>query len=283
MQKILGVIGSPRKLGNSEIMVKEISRNITAPHELELLRLSDFDIRPCQGCYQCLFKEKCIMEDDYHQVTDAVLAADALILAVPAYFLGPNSVLKRFTDRGLALYSSAEKMWGKPAVAVGIAGIPGKEGYTLLGLESAAKLLFADLKQSRMVYGALPGEIFLNASNRKIATELAGALFEPTSVTQSPHCPLCNGSTFRFLEHNKVRCMLCSNTGTIDIQAGTPVFQIQADQHEFFLDLKAALDHRDWLIGMKSRFMENRAQLKKVRMDYREAGTWIKPDSDASQ
>ena len=197
MKKILGVIGSPRKLGNCEIMVKEISRNITESHELELLRLSDFDIRPCQGCYQCLFKERCIMEDDYHQVADAVVTADALVFAVPAYFLGPNSVLKRFTDRGLALYSSAEKMWGKPALAVGIAGIPGKEGYTLLGLESAVKLLFADLKQSRMVYGALPGEVFLNASNRQIAIELAGALFEPTSAKKSPHCLLCGGSTFR--------------------------------------------------------------------------------------
>ncbi|HIJ57191.1 MAG TPA: flavodoxin family protein, partial [Deltaproteobacteria bacterium] len=40
MKKILGIIGSPRRLGNSEIMVKEIGRHIPIPHELKLIRLS---------------------------------------------------------------------------------------------------------------------------------------------------------------------------------------------------------------------------------------------------
>jgi multimeric flavodoxin WrbA len=43
MKKILGIIGSPRKMGCSEIMIKEISRNISEPHELVLLRLTDFN------------------------------------------------------------------------------------------------------------------------------------------------------------------------------------------------------------------------------------------------
>jgi len=43
MKKVLGIIASPRRLGNCEIMVKEISGHIPEPHELNLLRLSDFD------------------------------------------------------------------------------------------------------------------------------------------------------------------------------------------------------------------------------------------------
>jgi len=38
MKKILGIIGSPRRLGNSEIVIKEISANLTEPHELKLIR-----------------------------------------------------------------------------------------------------------------------------------------------------------------------------------------------------------------------------------------------------
>ena len=42
---ILALVGSPRRLGNSELMVKEISRRIPDPHRLKLIRLSEMDIR----------------------------------------------------------------------------------------------------------------------------------------------------------------------------------------------------------------------------------------------
>lgn len=112
MKKILGIIGSPRKLGNSEIMIKEISRHITLPHQLNLVRLSDFNILPCRGCYQCLFKEeRCILDDELPTVLNAIIEADALIVATPTYFLSANSSLKRLMDRGLAFYAHGEALW----------------------------------------------------------------------------------------------------------------------------------------------------------------------------
>ena len=278
MKKILALVGSPRKLGNCELMAKEISRNIAEPHELQLLRLSDFDIGPCRGCYVCLFKEnKCILEDGFNTVAQAIMQADALIVSVPTYFLGPNASLKRFIDRGIALYSHAETLWGKPAVGVGIAGIPGREGYTLLGIESFLKLLMADIKDRRMIYGALPGEIFLNAANRAVAAELGKALFGPAQEKTQPCCPLCGGQTFRFLEKNQVRCMLCSNTGTISVKDGIPSFAIEKGDHELFLTREDALAHREWLIGMKSRFLQHKEELKKISLEYRSEGQWILP------
>ena len=80
MKQILGIIGSLRKLGNSEIMVKEISRSISETHELSLLRLTDFKIDSCRGCYNCLFKEeRCVINDDIYTIADAMGAADAVI------------------------------------------------------------------------------------------------------------------------------------------------------------------------------------------------------------
>ncbi|MGE0085053.1 MAG: flavodoxin family protein [Desulfococcaceae bacterium] len=278
MKKILALVGSPRKLGNCELMAKEISRNIADPHELQLLRLSDFDIQPCRGCYMCMFKEnKCILEDDFNTVAQAIMQADALIVSVPTYFLGPNACLKRFIDRGIALYPHAEKLWGKPSVGVGIAGIPGREGYTLLGIESFLKLLMAQIKDRRIIYGALPGEIFLNAENKTVAAELAKALFGPAQEKKQSCCPLCGGQTFRFMEKNQVRCMLCSNTGTISVKEGIPVFDIQKGDHELFLSREDALAHREWLIGMKSRFLQHKEELKKISLEYRSEGNWIKP------
>lgn len=277
MKKILGIIGSPRKLGNSEIMVKEISRNITEPHKLELLRLSDFNVLPCIGCYSCLIKKNgCVLKDDYNRISKMIVESDAVIVAAPTYFLGANSCLKRFTDRGLALHNHAEKLWGKPAVGIGIAGIKGKEGYTLLGIESFIKLLLADLKKCSIVYGALPGEIFLNRENKEIASQLASNLFEPVSSNKHSCCPLCGGETFRFLGDNRVQCMLCSNIGTIDMNDGVPDFDIQRGEHEFFLTLQDVIDHREWLVGMKSRFLKHKSELKQIILDYRKDGDWVK-------
>ncbi|MDM8535903.1 flavodoxin family protein [Desulfobacterales bacterium HSG17] len=278
MKKILAIISSPRKLGNSEIMVKEISRNISEPHELQLLRLSDFSILPCIGCYMCLVKNKgCVLKDDFNMLAEKIIDADALIVAAPTYFLGVNSCLKRFSDRGLALYPHAEKLWGKPAVGVGIAGIPGKEGSTLLGIESFIKLVLADMKQVRLIYGALPGEIFLNNENRDTARQLASALFEPAPEKHKSSCPLCGGKTFRFLGQDKVQCMLCSNMGTMTIQDNIPGFDIQKSEHELFLSLEEVIEHREWLLNMKSRFLKHKDELKKISLDYRKQGEWIKP------
>lgn len=278
MTTILAFIGSSRNLGNSEIMIKEISRNIDRDHELRMIRLPEFDIRPCRGCYACLFGEKgCVIKDDFNQLKDEILGADAYIAAAPTYFLGPSSVFKRLSDRGLALYNQAETLWGKPAVAVGIAGIKDREGYTQLGLESFFKLLLADLKETRIIYGALPGEIFYNDANKAAAAELATALFGRTRPAAGPACPVCGGTTFRFFDNNRVRCMLCSNPGTVSMEGGEPAFDIRKGDHEMFTSLEAAVTHRAWLKRMKDRFLAEKEDLKPISLSYRKEGRWVKP------
>ena len=278
MKKILGIVSSARRLGNCEIMVKEVFRNLTEPCELRLLRLTDFQIDPCRGCYTCLFKDgQCVIADDCAAVLEAIASADAVILASPAYFLGAHSALKRFLDRGLSFYDSVDRLWGKPAVGVAIAGIPGKEGSTLLGIESFLKLILADIRQTQVVYGALPGEIFLDDGNRKTAHSLAQSLFGPKVPKSAPCCPLCGGDTFRFMGPDKVRCMLCSNPGTIHMDNGAAVVEMKMADHQLFLTRQDAMDHKAWLIGMKDRFMTLRKSLKPITGDYRKDGQWIKP------
>ena len=278
MKNVLGIIGSPRKLGNSEIMIKEISRNISEPHELNLLRLTDFNIGSCRGCYSCLFKEEhCVIKDDLYTIVDAMCAADAIILAAPTYFLGANASLKRFVDRSFALYACIDRLFGTPSVGICIAGIPGKEGHGLLGVENFLKMSFTASKMTRVVYGALPGEVFLNEENRSTAAELGKSLFNPVVETMGPRCPVCGGDSFRFLGGADIRCMLCSNRGTLDASSGTPVINIERSDHEMFLSKAGLLKHKDWLIGMRSRFVEKKAALKAVCVGYRKDGTWIKP------
>jgi len=278
MKKILGIIGSPRKLGNCEIMAKEISRQISIPHELKLLRLQDFKILPCRGCYQCLYKSgECLIDDDLNLVMKAIVDADALIVSAPTYFLSINSCIKQFLDRGFPFLAHIEELWHKPAVGVVMAGIKGKEGYSLLGIQNFLKLIFAEDKQSKIVYGALPGEVFINEENKQAAAELASALFGSSAEKKGPCCPLCGGDTFRFIENNRVRCMLCSNAGIMTMHENTPVFEINKSDHELFLSKEESLKHREFLLGMKSRFVQQKKTLKEITQSYLKQGRWIRP------
>jgi multimeric flavodoxin WrbA len=281
MKKILGIIGSPRKLGNCEIMVKEISNQLSVPHELNLLRLQDFNILPCRGCYNCLFKtEHCILEDDLNTVIQAMADADAYIVSAPTYFLGINASLKMLLDRGLSFYAYMDDLWGKPAVGVAIAGIEGKEGYSRLVIQSFLKMIFADDKNTRVVYGALPGEVLINEKNKQAAFELASALFGPKAETTGPCCAHCGGDTFRFMDNHRIQCMLCSNSGSMAIESGSLLFNIDKSDHDFFSSKEDALKHKEWLLGMKSRFGRHKKSLKEITRSYLKQGHWIKPPSE---
>jgi multimeric flavodoxin WrbA len=64
--KVLGLIGSYRKLGNTEVLVKEALMEVQRLRaEVDVLRLTDFRIEPCKGCMACVFKsEECKIQDD---------------------------------------------------------------------------------------------------------------------------------------------------------------------------------------------------------------------------
>ncbi len=281
MKKVLALIASPRKLGNCEIFSKEIYRNLGSDWELSLIRLPSLNIKPCRACYACLFdRQKCLRKDDLYFVIDALLKADAYIIAAPTYFLGPNSSLKTVLDRGLAFYAHLDELWGKPSVAIAIAGVKGLEGYSKLAVESFAKLVYSDLRGSDVIYGALPGETLLEEENRKKAKRLAKALLGKRQHPKTPVCPLCGGDTFRILSLEKVRCMLCSNTWNIQVRGdGKVIFTAEKPQHRLFASLDEAKAHAEWLRGMKELFLKKRKELKALCLKYAREGTWLEPGS----
>jgi multimeric flavodoxin WrbA len=278
IKTLLGIIASPRKYGNCELFTKEVFRNLQGGWKLRLMRLPELDIRPCRACYQCLFGEmKCPQEDDFQVALEALVQADAWVVAAPTYFLGANSSLKRFLDRGLSFYAHLDHLWGKPAVGIAIAGINGMEGYTKLGVDSFIRLALGDHRGSAVVYGALPGEIFLENVGKRAAADLAKVLLggKAAAANECPTCPRCGGDTFRFLSENNVRCMLCSSSGSFSMAAGRVHFDMTAGAHDLFLSYESARKHAEWLRGMKEKFLERRKELKNITRDYTQEGEWV--------
>lgn len=69
MTKVLGLVIFERRLGNSELMVKEIMVNVPEPRALEIIRLTELNISACKGCYRCLQADlECRLNDDFNFV-----------------------------------------------------------------------------------------------------------------------------------------------------------------------------------------------------------------------
>ena len=83
---LLGICASPRKLGNCELFIKDVFKNLGRGWELKIARLAELDIRTCKGCYQCLFGEmRCPQQDDLPDLLENLAEADAYVVAAPVY------------------------------------------------------------------------------------------------------------------------------------------------------------------------------------------------------
>jgi multimeric flavodoxin WrbA len=281
MKTLLGIVASPRKFGNCELFVKELYRNLSEEWRLNLIRLSELDIQPCRACYKCLFGEmECPQNDDFSFALKALVDCNAYVVAAPTYFLGANASLKRFLDRGLTFYGQTDSLWQKPAVGVAIAGIEGMEGYTKLVVDSFIKLTLGEHRGSAVVYGAIPGEIFLDDRGRATARDLADSLaYGPRKKEKvSPRCSLCGGDTFRFLSDHQVRCMVCSSSGTFVYRDYDLEVQMHPGEHPLFFSREDVLSHAEWLRGMKEKYLSRRKELKAVARQYTSQGTWLRPE-----
>ena len=84
--KILGLSGSPRKEGNTAILVKKaLDYCKERGADVEYTSLADKQIMHCMGCYSCK-KGRCIRDDDVPEILDKMVDADALIIGSPTYF-----------------------------------------------------------------------------------------------------------------------------------------------------------------------------------------------------
>jgi len=98
--RILGISGSPRKEGNTEVLLGEAlqgARDVGA--EVEEVFLRDKTISPCLEIYGCKRDGRCVIEDDFHEVAEKMLQADALILASPIFFYTVSAHTKMLMDR----------------------------------------------------------------------------------------------------------------------------------------------------------------------------------------
>ena len=98
--KILGIIGSKRKNGNTSILAnKALEAAKLEGAEVESIYLGEHNIKGCTGCQGCEGNYKCVINDDMQKIYPKLIEADAIILGSPTYFYNVTSDVKAFIDR----------------------------------------------------------------------------------------------------------------------------------------------------------------------------------------
>jgi multimeric flavodoxin WrbA len=103
--KVLGIYGSPRKGGNSDLLLDEALRGAADQGaEVSSIRCCDLDISGCLECGGCDNTGECIVQDDMQSVYPKILEADIMILASPMFFYGITAQAKALIDRCQAMW-----------------------------------------------------------------------------------------------------------------------------------------------------------------------------------
>ena len=103
---MLGIAGSPRWGGNTDLLLSEVMRGAASRGaEVKTIILNDLTIAPCQHCDACLEIGRCRVEDDMQMVYRELEQADRLVLASPIHFMGVTAQAKAMIDRCQALWA----------------------------------------------------------------------------------------------------------------------------------------------------------------------------------
>ena len=103
--KVLGINGSPRRGGNTDLLLAEVMRGAASRRaEVKTIILSDFGVAPCLHCDACLKKGKCKIQDDMQMVYQELEQADRIVLASPIHFMGVTAQMKAMIDRCQSLW-----------------------------------------------------------------------------------------------------------------------------------------------------------------------------------
>ncbi|MBP7056319.1 MAG: flavodoxin family protein [Candidatus Omnitrophica bacterium] len=98
--KILGISGSPRRRGNTEILLDDALEGARSEGAFtKKLILNELNIKPCQACGGCDDTGRCVIRDDMDIVYKEAHSADCVILASPLYFGSVSAQTKAVIDR----------------------------------------------------------------------------------------------------------------------------------------------------------------------------------------
>jgi multimeric flavodoxin WrbA len=132
--KILAIMGSPRKIGNTYKVTRKVEERMKqlGDVEFEYIFLKDVRLGSCLGCQVCLDKgeDKCPLKDDRAMLEEKIQNADGVIFASPTYTFNVTGLMKNFFDR--FAYACHRPRFFKSALVLTTSGIGAGASLMLL-------------------------------------------------------------------------------------------------------------------------------------------------------
>lgn len=164
--RVFGVSGSPRKNGNSDVLLKSILTGVTRQNiGSEHCNLTDIDFQGCIGCERCRKDKICTgLVDGMSMVYDRIIASKGLILVSPTHNYNITSWMKAFIDRLYCFYNFGDdrpRSWssqlagqGRKAVIAAICEQKNKKdmGFTLEAMRLPLEALGYEIIGELSVY-----------------------------------------------------------------------------------------------------------------------------------
>ena len=226
--KVLGIVASQRRLGNSEILTKEALMGAEEQGaEVEIVRLTDYHILPCDGLAPCVFsEERCNLNDDFNLVLDKIYDCDGLILGSPCYILEAPAIVKQLIDR---MFSVAwrSRARGKPAAIIMPYATRGWTPYAFLQPNILLQFLGMDVIDRALIFIQGMSEAVINERALKKAHEIGGEVAAAIKTGDHTYrgepglCPICHDRNIHILKDNEtVECGTCAIRGRLVMEGG---------------------------------------------------------------
>ena len=154
--KVLAINGSPRKGGNTEILLRKILEPLAAAgHKTDYVQVGGTRIRGCTACGACgrLKNKRCVIEDDIFNLAFAkMLDADAIVIGSPVYFADVTAETKALIDRAGRVARTNGGLLGRK---IGAAAVAARRGGAIHAVDAINHLFLAN----QMV---VPGSTYWN-------------------------------------------------------------------------------------------------------------------------
>lgn len=157
--KVIGILGSPRREGNTEILLDEALRGASDHGGLcEKIVLRDLKITPCLEIYKCAEDGVCAIQDDMQPLFPKIVQTERLIIASPVFFYGVTGLAKAMIDR-------CQSLWAKKYILkLPVSPIADRKGAFISVGATQGKKLFDGVK--------LTVKYFFDAIDVKYSDEL---------------------------------------------------------------------------------------------------------------
>ena len=178
--KVIGIVGSPRRGGNTEQLTQEALRILQEQGiDTELVCLAEKRILPCTACGACESEETCTLDDDLLPLYHGVKGADGLILASPVFFGSATPQLKAFMDRaGYISYNNGftfARKAGGPLVVAGRNGGNFTNTQLMLWFMILGMIVPGSTGWNTAL-GSAPGDIWEDTEGMNVVRNFAGNL-----------------------------------------------------------------------------------------------------------